>query len=210
MEYSRFFMTFAQTNILLMKKLVFATNNKHKLAEVRAILKDQFEVYSLAEINCFDDIPETTDTLEGNAEQKASWVLEKYGYDCFADDSGLEIESLDGRPGVYSARYAGEDCSFDDNNKKVLEELEGIKNRNAKFRTVICLKLNGETKLFSGEVEGEITKDYRGNKGFGYDPIFTPKGYSESYAEMGDELKNSMSHRFRATQKLVNFLEKTS
>jgi len=190
-----------------MKKLVFATNNKHKLAEVRAILKDQFEVYSLAEINCFDDIPETADTLEGNAEQKAVWVLEKYGYDCFADDSGLEIEALDGRPGVYSARYAGEDCSFDDNNKKVLKELEGIENRNAKFRTVICLKLSGETKLFSGEVEGEITKEYKGSKGFGYDPIFVPKGYSESYAEMGDELKNSMSHRYRATQKLVDFLK---
>jgi len=190
-----------------MKKLVFATNNKHKLAEVRAILKDQFEVYSLAEINCFDDIPETADTLEGNAEQKASWVLEKYGYDCFADDSGLEIDALDGRPGVYSARYAGEDCSFDDNNKKVLKELEGIENRDAKFRTVICLKLNGETTLFSGEVEGEITKEYKGSKGFGYDPIFVPKGYSESYAEMGDELKNSMSHRYRATQKLVDFLK---
>ena len=190
-----------------MKKLVFATNNKHKLAEVRAILKDQFEVYSLAEINCFDDIPETADTLEGNAEQKAVWVLEKYGYDCFADDSGLEIEALDGRPGVYSARYAGEDCSFDDNNKKVLKELEGIENRNAKFRTVICLKLSGETKLFSGEVEGEITKEYKGSKGFGYDPIFVPKGYSESYAEMGDDLKNSMSHRYCATKKLVDFLD---
>jgi len=203
-------MTFAQTNIYPMKKLVFATNNKHKLAEVRDILQDQFEIYSLAEINCFDDIPETADTLEGNAEQKAVWVLEKYGYDCFADDSGLEIDALNGRPGVYSARYAGEDCSFDDNNKKVLEELEGIENRKAKFRTVICLKLNGETHLFSGEIDGEITEEYKGNKGFGYDPIFIPKGYNESYAEMGDELKNTMSHRFRAMEKLVGFLGEQS
>ena len=193
-----------------MKKLVFATNNKHKLSEVRAILKDKFEVYSLAEINCFDDIPETADTLEGNAEQKAVWVLEKYGYDCFADDTGLEIEALDGRPGVYSARYAGEDCSFEDNNKKVLAELVGKINRNAKFRTVICLKLNGETQYFSGEISGEIIKDNRGSKGFGYDPIFIPEGHTESFAEMGDELKNTMSHRYRATQKLVDFLDKLS
>jgi XTP/dITP diphosphohydrolase len=190
-----------------MKKLVFATNNKHKLSEVRAILKDQFEIYSLAEINCYDDIPETADTLEGNAEQKAVWVLEKYGYDCFADDTGLEIEALDGRPGVYSARYAGENCSFEDNNRKVLAELEGEENRNAKFRTVICLKLNGETHFFSGEVKGRIIDENRGSKGFGYDPIFIPEGYEQSFAEMGDELKNTMSHRHRATQKLVDFLE---
>jgi XTP/dITP diphosphohydrolase len=190
-----------------MKKLVFATNNKHKLAEVRAILKDQFEVSSLAEINCFDDIPETADTLEGNAEQKAVWVLEKYGYDCFADDTGLEIEALNGRPGVYSARYAGENCSFEDNNKKVLAELTGKSNRNAKFRTVICLKLNGETHSFSGEVKGRIIDENRGSKGFGYDPIFIPEGHKQSFAEMGDELKNTMSHRYRATQKLVDFLD---
>jgi len=191
-----------------MKKLVFATNNKHKLSEVRAILKDQFEVSSLAEINCYDDIPETADTLEGNAEQKADWVLEKYGYDCFADDTGLEIEALDGRPGVYSARYAGENCSFEDNNEKVLAELEGKSNRNAKFRTVICLKLNGETHFFSGEVKGRIIDENRGSKGFGYDPIFIPEGHTESFAEMGDDLKNTMSHRYRATQRLVEFLEK--
>jgi XTP/dITP diphosphohydrolase len=191
-----------------MKKLVFATNNKHKLSEVRAILKDQFEVSSLAEINCYDDIPETADTLEGNAEQKADWVLEKYGYDCFADDTGLEIEALDGRPGVYSARYAGENCSFEDNNEKVLAELEGEENRNAKFRTVICLKLNGETHFFSGEVKGRIIDENRGSKGYGYDPIFIPEGYEQSFAEMGDDLKNTMSHRYRATQRLVEFLEK--
>ena len=190
-----------------MKKLVFATNNKHKLAEVRAILKDQFEVYSLAEINCYDDIPETADTLEGNAEQKAIWVLEKYGYDCFADDTGLEIEALDGRPGVYSARYASEDCSFEDNNRKVLSELKGKSNRKSKFRTVICLKLNGETHLFSGKVDGAIIEENRGSKGFGYDPIFIPVGHKQSFAEMGNELKNTMSHRFRAMQKLVDFLK---
>jgi len=189
-----------------MKKLVFATNNKHKLAEVRAILNDQFEVYSLAEINCFDDIPETADTLEGNAELKALWILEKYGYDCFADDTGLEIEALDGRPGVYSARYAGEDCSPEDNNRKVLAELQGEENRNAQFCTVICLKLNGETHFFTGEVKGEIIKENRGDKGFGYDPIFIPEGHKKTFAEMGDELKNTMSHRYRAMQKLVDFL----
>ena len=203
-------MTFGQSNNSTMKKLVFATNNKHKLAEVRAILKNQFEVYSLAEIDCHDDIPETADTLEGNAEQKANWVLEKYGYDCFADDSGLEIDALEGRPGVYSARYAGENCSFDDNNKKVLKELEGIENRKAKFRTVICLKLNGETKFFAGEVKGNITNEYKGNKGFGYDPIFVPDDFSKSFAEMGDDLKNSMSHRYHATQQLVKFLRSLS
>lgn len=205
MEYSRFFI-----KIIAMKKLVFATNNKHKLSEVRAILKGQFEVYSLGEINCFDDIPETADTLEGNAEQKAIWVLEKYGYDCFADDTGLEIDALNGRPGVYSARYAGEDCSFEDNNKKVLNELSGMENRKAKFRTVICLKLNGETHYFSGEVNGTIIKENRGNKGFGYDPIFIPKGHKQSFAEMGDKLKNTMSHRYRAMQKLVGLLEELS
>ena len=190
-----------------MKKLVFATNNKHKLAEVKAILGNKFEIYSLDEINCFDDIPETADTLEGNAEQKALWVLEKYGYDCFADDTGLEIEVLENRPGVYSARYAGENCSFEDNNKKVLSELVGIEKRNAKFRTVICLKLNGETHYFSGEVDGSIANENCGIDGFGYDPIFIPEGYEISFAEMTSELKNSMSHRFRATDKLVKYLE---
>ena len=189
-----------------MEKLVFATNNKHKLPEVRAILGNQFEILSLNEINCKDEIPETANTLEGNAEQKALWVLEKYGYDCFADDTGLEIEALDGRPGVFSARYAGENCSFEDNNKKVLLELEDKENRNAKFRTVICLKLNGETHFFSGEVKGKIIKKNRGNTGFGYDPIFVPEAYDKTFAELGDDVKNTISHRYRATKKLVDFL----
>jgi XTP/dITP diphosphohydrolase len=189
-----------------MKKLVFATNNKHKLSEVRAILGNQFEILSLADINCFDEIPETADTLQGNAEQKANWVLEKYGYDCFADDTGLEIDALDGRPGVYSARYAGEGCSFEDNTRKVLEELKGESNRKAKFRTVICLKKDGETHFFEGEVKGEIIAEERGDKGFGYDPIFIPEGFDKTFAELGDNVKNSISHRYRATKKLVDFL----
>ncbi len=189
-----------------MEKLVFATNNKHKLSEVRAILGNQFEILSLNEINCKDEIPETANTLEGNAEQKAMWVLEKYGYDCFADDTGLEIDALDGRPGVFSARYAGENCSFEDNNKKILSELEDKENRNAKFRTVICLKLNGETHFFSGEVKGKIIKSNRGNTGFGYDPIFVPEAYDKTFAELGDDVKNTISHRYRATKKLVDFL----
>ena len=189
-----------------MEKLVFATNNKHKLSEVRAILGNQFEILSLNEINCKDEIPETANTLEGNAEQKALWVLEKYGYDCFADDTGLEIDALDGRPGVFSARYAGENCSFEDNNKKILSELEDKENRNSKFRTVICLKLNGETHFFSGEVKGMIIKSNRGNTGFGYDPIFVPEAYDKTFAELGDDVKNTISHRYRATKKLVDFL----
>jgi XTP/dITP diphosphohydrolase len=189
-----------------MKKLVFATNNKHKLSEVRAILGNQFEILSLADINCFDEIPETADTLQGNAEQKANWVLEKYGYDCFADDTGLEIDALDGRPGVYSARYAGEGCSFEDNTRKVLEELKGESNRKAKFRTVICLKKDGETHFFEGEVKGEIIAEERGDKGFGYDPIFIPEGFDKTFAELGDDVKNSISHRYLATKKLVDFL----
>lgn len=192
-----------------MKKLVFATNNKHKLAEVRAILGEQFEILSLAEINCFDEIPETADSLQGNAEQKAGWVLEKYGYDCFADDTGLEIEALDGRPGVYSARYAGEGCSFEDNTRKVLEELKGVENRNARFRTVICLKLKGETHFFEGEVKGRIIEEGRGTMGFGYDPVFVPEGFDKTFAELGDDIKNTISHRYRATRKLVEFLNKT-
>jgi len=189
-----------------MEKLVFATNNKHKLAEVRAILGNQFEILSLADINCFDEIPETAKTLEGNAELKAKWVLEKYDYDCFADDTGLEIEALNNRPGVYSARYAGENCSYEDNNRKVLKELEGIDNRKAKFRTVICLKKQGETHFFSGEVSGEIITENRGDTGFGYDPIFVPDGFDQTFAQLGDEVKNTISHRYRATKKLFDFL----
>ncbi len=191
-----------------MEKIVFASNNAHKLEEVRSKLSSYFQVKSLKEIGCNDNIPETANTFVGNAELKTLWVLEKYGYDCFADDSGIEIEALDNRPGVFSARYAGEDCSFDDNNKKVLAELEGVSNRNAKFSTTICLKLNGETHFFVGEIEGEIVSEYVGDKGFGYDPIFVPKGYDRSFAQMTLDEKNKISHRALAIEKMLDFLNK--
>ncbi len=189
-----------------MESIVFASNNSHKLDEVREKLKSFFEINSLKDISCFDDIPETADTFEGNAEQKANWVLEKYNYDCFADDSGIEIEALDGRPGVFSARYAGENCTYEDNNLKVMKELEGEANRNAKFVTVICLKLNGKTKFFRGEVKGKIISEFRGGEGFGYDPIFRPYGYDKTYAEMGIEEKNKFSHRAVALSKMISYL----
>ncbi len=191
-----------------MKKIVFATNNDHKLEEVRYKLSSQYEILSLKDINCHDDIPETANTFTGNAEQKAVWVLEKYGYDCFADDSGIEIEALDNRPGVFSARYAGENCSFDDNNNKVLQELEGVENRKATFSTTICLKLKGKTHFFVGDIVGDIISDYQGDKGFGYDPIFVPKGYDRSFAQMSLEEKNKISHRAIAVENMWNFLNK--
>jgi len=190
-----------------MNSIVFATNNLHKLEEIRNKLSQHFKIFSLKEINCNDEIPETADTFEGNAEQKANWVLEKYKYDCFADDSGIEIEALGGEPGIYSARYAGENCSFDDNNKKVLKKLEGNKNRNARFVTSICLKLKGETHFFRGEIEGVIINEYKGTEGFGYDPIFVPNGYDRSFAEMSIDEKNKISHRALAVEKLLNFLK---
>jgi len=189
-----------------MNSIVFATNNLHKLEEVRNKLAEHFNILSLKEINCNDEIPETADTFNGNAEQKALWVLEKYKHDCFADDSGLEIEVLDGAPGVYSARYAGDNCSYDDNNRKVLQSLRGETNRNAKFVTCICLKLKGETHFFRGEVEGRIIEKYKGIDGFGYDPIFVPNGYDRSFAEMKIEEKNNISHRAKALEKLLMFL----
>ena len=189
-----------------MESIVFATNNLHKLEEVRNKLSEYFNILSLKEINCNDEIPETADTFEGNAEQKALWILEKYNYDCFADDSGLEIEALNGEPGVYSARYAGNNCSYDDNNRKVLQNLKGKVNRNAKFVTCICLKLKGETHFFRGEVEGKIIEKYKGTDGFGYDPIFVPDGYNNSFAEMKIEEKNKISHRAKALEKLLSFL----
>jgi XTP/dITP diphosphohydrolase len=190
-----------------MKEIVFATNNKHKLAEVSAMLGDDYKVVSLNEIGCFDDIPETADTLKGNALQKAEWVKERYGYDCFADDTGLEVEALGGAPGVYSARYAGENVTYADNNRKLLQEMKGKTNRNAAFKTVICLILNGETHFFEGEVRGRIIEENRGTTGFGYDPLFIPDGYDVTFAEMGAELKNKISHRARATAALVEFLK---
>ncbi len=187
-------------------KLVFATNNKHKLQEVRDILGDRIEVLSLSDIGCYDEIPETGTTLEENALIKARWINEKYGYCCFADDTGLEVEALGGAPGVYSARYAGEDCNSLANMEKLLHNLTEKKNRNAQFRTVIALIIKGEEILFDGVVKGEIATEKRGDSGFGYDPIFIPEGYSISFAQMGNEEKNCISHRFRATEKLRNYL----
>lgn len=188
-------------------KLVFATNNKHKLQEVRDIVGDRVEVLSLADINCTDDIPETADTLQGNALIKARHIYEKYGLDCFADDTGLEVEALGGAPGVYSARYAGEECDSEANMQKLLQNLTGETNRNAQFRTVIALIIRGEEKLFNGIVKGTIATEKKGDSGFGYDPIFIPEGHSESFAQMSSEMKNSMSHRFRATQQLGDYLK---
>ena len=188
-------------------KLVFATNNKHKLQEVRDIVGDRVEVLSLSDINCNDDIPETADTLQGNALIKARYIYEKYGVDCFADDTGLEVEALDGAPGVYSARYAGEECDSEANMKKLLHNLTDKNNRNAQFRTVIALIINGEERLFNGIVKGVIATEKMGTSGFGYDPIFIPEGFSESFAQMDASMKNSISHRYRATEELSKFLK---
>ena len=188
-------------------KLVFATNNKHKLQEVRDILGNRVEILSLNDINCHDDIPETAETLQGNALIKARHIYEKYGYDCFADDTGLEVEALGGEPGVYSARYAGEECCSEANMQKLLHNLTGKENRNAQFRTVIALIIKGEEKLFNGIVKGTITEKKMGDSGFGYDPIFIPEGFSDSFAQMSSEMKNSISHRYRATQQLSNYLK---
>lgn len=189
-----------------MKKFVFATNNPHKLEEVKAIIGEKMEILSLKDIGCQADIPETADTLEGNALQKARFVYENYGCDCFADDTGLEVEALDGAPGVYSARYAGEAHNSEANMRKLLHELEGVENRNARFRTVFALILNGKEHLFEGIVRGRIDTVRRGTSGFGYDPIFIPEGHTQSFAEMGNELKNRISHRAAGVQKLCRFL----
>lgn len=188
-------------------KLVFATNNRHKLQEVRAIVGDRVEILSLSDIGCYDDIPETADTLQGNALIKARYISEKYGVDCFADDTGLEVDALDGAPGVYSARYAGEECNSEANMQKLLQNLTGKSERSAQFRTVIALIINGDEKLFNGVVKGRISTEKMGDSGFGYDPIFIPEGFSESFAQMSAEQKNSISHRFRATEKLSNYLK---
>ena len=188
-------------------KLVFATNNKHKLEEVKAILGKRIEILSLNDIDCHDDIPETADTLEGNALIKARYIHEKFGVDCFADDTGLEVESLGGEPGVYSARYAGEECNPEANMYKLLQKLTGKNNRNAQFRTVIALIIKGEEKLFNGIVKGSISNEKMGDAGFGYDPIFIPEGFSESFAQMTSDIKNSISHRYRATEELSNYLK---
>lgn len=190
-----------------MKTLIFATNNSHKLQEVNSMLEGIVSVHSLKEIGLEGDIPETSPTLEGNALQKATWVWERCHQDCFADDTGLEVEALDGRPGVYSARYAGEHCSFDDNVNKMLREMEGVTNRKACFRTVVCLIENGTPRYFEGRVDGKILTERYGEQGFGYDPIFMPDRFAVSFAEMPLEVKNRISHRGRAISQLVDYLK---
>lgn len=191
-------------------KLVFATNNLNKLAEVQKMLPTTIELLSLKDINCFDDIEETATTLEGNAQIKANHISEKYGYNCFADDTGLEVPALNGAPGVYSARYAGEPTNAENNMQKLLNELHNKTNRNAQFRTSICLNLNGEQFLFDGVCKGQILSEKQGEQGFGYDPIFQPEGYNNSFAEMTAEEKNKISHRGLAIQQLVSFLKSMS
>lgn len=188
-------------------KLVFATNNKHKLEEVREILGNKFEILSLKDIHFFDEIPETQNTIEGNASQKAHFIYDKYNINCFADDTGLEIDALNGAPGVYSARYAGDNCTYEDNVQKVLKKLEGINNRKAQFKTVISLIVNDIEYVFQGIIKGSVTENKRGKSGFGYDPIFLPEGYEKTFAELSSREKNKISHRGLATQKLFNFLE---
>ncbi len=189
-------------------KIVFATNNAHKLSEIKAILGDRMEILSLADIDCHDDIPETADTLEGNALIKAHWVYDRYGLNCFADDTGLEVEALNGAPGVHTARYAYPDRHDPEaNTQKLLAELQGSDNRRARFRTAIALILNGEEHVFEGVVNGEISTEKRGTEGFGYDPVFSPEETGKTFAELGVEVKNQISHRARAVAKLAEYLQ---
>lgn len=191
------------------KKLVFATNNAHKLEEIKNILGDKVEILSLADIDCHADIPETADTLEGNARQKAMYVYTHYGMDCFADDTGLEVDALEGAPGVHSARYASEKGHDSQANmKKLLREMEEKNDRKAQFRTIISLIEKGEEKQFEGIVRGEILRERKGNAGFGYDPVFRPEGYDKTFAELGNEIKNKISHRARAVAALCEYLSK--
>jgi XTP/dITP diphosphohydrolase len=189
-------------------KLVFATNNLNKLAEVQKMLPNSIKLLSLKDINCFDEIDETETTLEGNAKLKADYVTEKFGYNCFADDTGLEVEVLNNSPGVYSARYAGLENDSEKNMQKLLSELKNRSNRKAQFRTAIALNLNDKQFLFEGICKGEITTEKQGEKGFGYDPVFKPNEFNNSFAEMTSEEKNSISHRGNAIQQLVEFLNK--
>ncbi len=187
-------------------KIVFATNNKYKLQEIRKITEGKIEILSLSDIHCREEIPETGDTLRENALQKALFVKEKFGFDCFADDTGLEVDMLDNAPGVYSARYAGNQCNPQDNMDKLLSEMQSATNRKAQFRTVIALILNQKEYYFEGKIRGEIISDKRGSAGFGYDPVFMPEGYDKTFAELGEEEKNKISHRAIATNKLIGFL----
>ncbi|MDR0732649.1 MAG: non-canonical purine NTP diphosphatase [Dysgonamonadaceae bacterium] len=189
------------------KKIVFATNNRHKLDEIRAILGDSYTIVSMNEIGCCEDIPETADTLEGNALLKARHIKTHYGYDCFADDTGLEVNALNNAPGVYSARYAGKAKDPKANMRKALKEMENQPDRSARFRTVIALITGEKEYFFEGIVEGKLLEEARGNAGFGYDPIFVPEGYTETFAEMGGEVKNEISHRAKAVKQLKRFLD---
>lgn len=194
-----------------MKKIVFATNNAHKLSEIKGILGSEFEIVSLAELGCFDDIPETADTLEGNALQKVQYIHERFGVNCFADDTGLEVEALGGGPGIYTARFGtmngyGDSHDAEANTLCLLDKLKESDNRKAQFRTAIALILDNEEYLFEGIVKGEITTEKRGDKGFGYDPVFKPEGYEGTFAELGVDIKNQISHRALAVKKLAEFL----
>ncbi len=190
-----------------MNKIVFATNNKNKAEEVQALLGPAYKVLTLEDIGCQEDIPETAGTLDGNAKQKAAYVYNKYGMNCFADDTGLEVESLGGEPGIYSARYAGSQRNSEDNMALLLQKMEGKTNRNARFRTVVALVIDGEYSFFEGIAEGEITTEKSGVKGFGYDPIFLPKNQSKTFAELTKTAKNKISHRGKAVRKLINYLK---
>ncbi|NBL64012.1 non-canonical purine NTP diphosphatase [Flavobacterium sp. NST-5] len=188
-------------------KLVFASHNPNKIIEIKALLPQNFEILSLDDIGCHDEIPETADTIEGNALLKANFVATHYGLDCFADDSGLEVDALNGAPGVFSARYAGNQKNSQDNNKKLLQEMQGKSNRKANFKTVIALNLKGENYLFTGIVNGKIALEQRGIHGFGYDPVFEPEGFSYTFAEISATEKAKISHRARAVTQLIAFLK---
>jgi XTP/dITP diphosphohydrolase len=190
-------------------KIVFATNNTNKILEIQSMLPESIEIISLESIGCHEEIPETADTIEENAIMKANYVTEKYGYDCFADDTGLEVDVLNGEPGVFSARYAGEQRSAEENMTLLLSNLEDKTNRKAQFKTVITLNLKGKQYLFTGIARGEITLERAGNQGFGYDPIFRPEGFQETFAQLALETKNKISHRGKATVELIAFLANT-
>ncbi len=205
MFYELFIDYICKSKILIMQ-LVFASNNKNKIKEIQLLVPQSIKVLSLEDIGCFEEIPETEDTIEGNAIQKANYVTEKYGYNCFADDTGLEVEALNGEPGVYSARYAGEQKDATDNMDKLLNNLKGISNRNAQFKTVIALNLNGNQSLFTGIIKGKIIEEKIGSNGFGYDPIFVADGYNQTFAELTIGEKSVISHRGLAVKQLVDFL----
>jgi XTP/dITP diphosphohydrolase len=188
-------------------QLVFASNNKNKILEIQSMLPDTIKILSLESIGCHEEIPETADTIEGNAILKANYVTRNYGYDCFADDTGLEVDSLNGEPGVFSARYAGEQRNAEDNMNKLLETLSDKDNRKAQFKTIIALNLNNKQHLFTGIARGEITLEKKGNQGFGYDPIFKPEEYQETFAQLSLDTKNKISHRGKATLQLIDFLK---